>query len=90
MNELEIAKRVMDIVKEFAGKKEIAYAPDMEFKKVIRNSLDLMRFLVELEESFDIYVDQEYLSEQSLNSFDSVIRIVSKIRNKGTEHELGE
>lgn len=82
MDKQTIEQKVELVIEEFASTKGMEGVNPINFDELIANSLDLMRFLVLLEEQFDIYISQEYLLMNEFSDKQTVVDIVSSIMNK--------
>lgn len=82
MDKQTIEQKVELVIEEFASTKGMEGVNTINFDELIANSLDLMRFLVLLEEQFDIYISQEYLLMNEFSNKQTVVDIVSSIMNK--------
>lgn len=79
MNKYEIEESVMNAfnaVGIFMTPEEIQ---DAAIDEIIEDSLTYISFIVELEESFNIEIPDEYLLPERLSTFDSIITMIEDL-----------
>ncbi len=76
MTEKEVRQKLIDIIKEQAKLEEAEFIEANSFENLI-DSLTLLEIVYEIEEGFDLEIDDEQIPE--LRSFDEVVTLVSKM-----------
>jgi acyl carrier protein len=71
---------VDQVIEKFAKKKLINWENGSDISGILVDSLAMMRFLVELEEYFDIYIDEQYLASEQLFNKENLINIIYKMK----------
>jgi acyl carrier protein len=71
---------VNKVIEEFAKKKSITWENSSDLSGILIDSLTMMRFLVDLEDYFDIYIDEQYLALGQLSNKENLINVIYKIK----------
>jgi acyl carrier protein len=75
-----VTSGVNKVIEEFAKKKSITWENSSDLSGILIDSLTMMRFLVDLEDYFDIYIDEQYLALGQLSNKENLINVIYKIK----------
>jgi len=75
MNRIEIEQKLTEVLCDLKGS---PLDDPLRIKEAVANSLDLMRFFVKLEESFDIFIDEKHLADEKMFDAAYVIRVIEE------------
>lgn len=74
-----IEKKLLQVISEYKSSQNIA-SDDADFiNEMIDDSLKFLKFIITLEEAFDIYIEEEYLVEERFSCFDDIVDIINII-----------
>jgi acyl carrier protein len=76
MSEQEVRQKLIEIIKEQAKLEEDEFINARSFEKII-DSLTLLEIVCEIEDDFDLEIDDEQISQ--LRSFDEVVTQVNQM-----------
>ncbi len=74
---MKIAGRVINILKELSGKEDIQLTDDLQ-GTVHLDSLELVQLLIEIENEFEIILDESDLNPFSLTTVKDVVDLVER------------
>ena len=74
---MNIAGRVIDILKELSGKENVQLTDDLQVT-IHLDSLELVQLLIEIENEFEIILDESDLNPFSLTTVKDVVDLVER------------
>lgn len=74
---MKITSRVIDILKELSGKEDIQITDDLQ-TVVCLDSLELVQLLIEIENEFEIILDESDLNPFDLETVKDVVDLVER------------
>ena len=74
---MNITEKVIGIIKELSGKEEVNLSDNLQ-EDVALDSLAMVTLLVEIEEEFDIELDESDMNPFDLNTVEDTVNLVNK------------
>jgi acyl carrier protein len=76
MTRTEIDQKITQLLREIKGGTSM---DDPQIEDFVVDSLDAMKFIVKLEETFNLYIDEQYLGDRRMfDDKDYVIQVIEK------------
>ena len=81
---MEIFEKISEILCELSGIKEIKPEDDLK-EDLALDSLSMVTLLLEIEETFEIELDESDMNPFDLNTVEDAVKLVEKYRDDGNE-----
>lgn len=82
MTTTEIEKKLHEVLRELSVK---ALTEPPQIKDVVVDSLDLMKLVVKLEETFGVYIDEQHLADPRMFDTDYLVGVIEgSLRQKSS------
>lgn len=81
---MEIFEKISEILCELSGIKDIKPEDDLK-EDLALDSLSMVTLLLEIEETFEIELDESDMNPFDLNTVEDAVKLVEKYRDDGNE-----